>query len=185
MFAYCNNDPVNRTDPSGESGWFIVANAVIGAAVGTVTQVSTNIITGKSWHSGVLGAALGGATYNVVALLTGSLTAASASGSAVEALTSEVIDYASGKKQVNTDNILNSAANVVCKTAENTITASITGKIASKVVYTNSKWFQPKKFSSSFTGNYAKRVFFQTAVQGELTMIYNSIRSAAQQMNSN
>ena len=185
MFAYCNNSPVNKIDPSGEAGWFVAANAIYGAAVGIITQISANVISGTAWHSGILGAATGGATYNVVALTTGNIALASASGSAVEAITNEALNYVTGEKEVTTENVLSSAANIACTTAENAVTASITGNIASKIVHTNSKWFQPQKMASSFTGNYGMRVFFQTAIQGELTMFFNSIKKASQVINTN
>ena len=48
MFAYCENNPVNRSDPSGE--WF---HLVIGAAVGIASQyacdVVANLCAGASW----------------------------------------------------------------------------------------------------------------------------------------
>ena len=178
MFAYCNNNPVILTDPYGEFGWFTIANAVIGAVVGAATQIATNILTKQeNVFAGVVGAAAGGAVYNVVALTTGSLIAASAAGSATEALVNEAGSYLTGQKKLTADNLMNSAANVVCKTAENTITAAVTGKIASGVVKTNSGWFQPKKFVSSFTGKYAKKIWGQTAAQGALTTAYNTIKA--------
>ena len=115
--------------------------------------------------------------YNVVALTTGSLVAASAAGSAAEALTNEAGSYLTGQKKLTVDNLKNSAANVVCRTAENTIAAAFTGKIASGVVKTNSGWFQPKKFISSFTGKYARKILGQTATQGAITAAYNIIKA--------
>ena len=88
MFAYCNNNPIILTDPNGDFGWFTLANAVFGAAVGVVSQITTNILTNQdNIFSGVAGAAVGGAVYNVVALTTGSLVAASTAGAAAEAVT--------------------------------------------------------------------------------------------------
>ena len=40
MFAYCENDPVNRSDPSGEF-WNIVAGAALGAGMEVLTQLAT------------------------------------------------------------------------------------------------------------------------------------------------
>ena len=185
MFAYCRNNPINLADPSGEFGWFTVANAVIGAVVGTVSQIATNFASGNDdLFEGVVGAAVGGAVYNVVALTTGSLPAASAAGAAAEAITNEIGSYMTGEKEVSFNNIMGSAANVVCKTAENAITAAITGKIASTIIKTNSGWFQPKKFVSSFIGKYATKIWQQTAVQGALTTFYNTAKNISVNINA-
>ena len=49
MFAYCGNNPVNMSDPSGEFG--LLAGLVVGAIVGVVSQyvgeVIGNVIEGK------------------------------------------------------------------------------------------------------------------------------------------
>ena len=178
MFAYCNNNPIILTDPNGDFGWFTLANAVFGAAVGVVSQITTNILTNQdNIFSGVAGAAVGGAVYNVVALTTGSLVAASTAGAAAEAVTNEVGSYLTGKKDLTASNLMNSVSNIACKTGENAITAAITGKIASSLVKTNSGWFQPKKFISSFTGKYATKVLSQTATQGALTTAYNTVKA--------
>ena len=177
MFAYCNNNPVLLSDPTGEFGWFTVANAAIGAVVGAASQITVNILNKeKNIFSGVAGAAIGGAVYNVVALATGSLIAASAAGSAAEAITNEVGSYLTGDKQLTGNNIMNSVANVACRTAENTITAAATGKVASNIVKTNKGWFKPKKIASSFTGKYARKIWKQTAIQGVFTTTYNALK---------
>ena len=41
MFAYCENDPVNRSDPDGEF-WNIVAGAALGAGMEVLTQLATD-----------------------------------------------------------------------------------------------------------------------------------------------
>ena len=155
MFAYCNNNPVNTSDPTGEFGLFTLSNAIF---------------------DGVVGAAVGGATYNVVALATGNTALASAAGSAAEAFTNEVGSYITGKKKLTAENIGGSIANIACKTVEGTITAATTGTLAAKVVKTNNKWFKPKKLISCFTGKYAKKVLKQTAVQGAMTTIWNTAK---------
>ena len=40
MFAYCENDPVNKSDPSGELG-HIIAGAALGAGMEVLTQLAT------------------------------------------------------------------------------------------------------------------------------------------------
>ena len=172
MFAYCENNPVMRTDEDGEA-WFTIANAVFGAAVGVVSQVATNLATGQKWSQGILGAALGGAVYNVVALTTNNIALASVASSATEAFTNEAITYFTGEKKFTAENLSGSIANVACKTVANSILASTTGKISTRIVKTNSGWFKPKKFRSSFRGKYARKSLLQTSVQGMLTSFYN------------
>ena len=172
MFAYCENNPVMRTDEDGEA-WFTIANAVFGAAVGVVSQVATNLATGQKWSHGILGAALGGAVYNVVALTTNNIALASVASSATEAFTNEAITYFTGEKKFTAENLSGSIANVACKTVANSILASTTGKISTRIVKTNSGWFKPKKFRSSFRGKYARKSLLQTSVQGMLTSFYN------------
>ena len=43
MFTYCNNNPVNASDPTGEF-WHIVAGAAIGAIIGAVTNLVTQVV---------------------------------------------------------------------------------------------------------------------------------------------
>ena len=172
MFAYCENNPIMRTDEDGEA-WFTIANAVFGAAVGVVSQVATNLATGQKWSHGILGAALGGAVYNVVALTTNNIALASVASSATEAFTNEAITYFTGEKKFTAENLSGSIANVACKTVANSILASTTGKISTRIVKTNSGWFKPKKFRSSFRGKYARKSLLQTSVQGMLTSFYN------------
>ena len=166
MFAYCKNNPVSMSDPTGEFGWLTLASALIGAAIGAVTQIATNIATGEKWYDGVVGAAVGGAVYNVVALTTGSVVAAAAASTAAESFTNEVISYATGEKELTGKNVLNSLTNVASDVATNVVMTAATGKLAEKVVKINKGWFKPKKLVSSFTGKYARRIWEQTAVQG-------------------
>jgi len=180
MYAYCNNNPVISTDPNGEFAWFTAANFAIGAVVGAATQITANLLTGNtslmgenSMFKGVVGAALGGGVYNVVGLATGSIAAASAAGSATEAVVNEIGTYFGSGKKLTFRNVASSAANVVTTTVTNSLTAAVTGKISTRLIKTNNGWFKPKKFISSFTGKYAKKIWGQTAAQGAMTAGYN------------
>ena len=116
---------------------------------------------------------MGGAVYNVVALTTNNIALASVASSATEAFTNEAITYFTGEKKFTAENLSGSIANVACKTVANSILASTTGKISTRIVKTNSGWFKPKKFRSSFRGKYARKSLLQTSVQGMLTSFYN------------
>ena len=52
-FAYCDNNPVSRSDDGGEF-WNLAAGAVIGAAISAVSQVVGNVASGEHWSNGVL-----------------------------------------------------------------------------------------------------------------------------------
>ena len=175
MFAYCENNPVMGSDPTGEFSMFAAANFVIGAVTGAASQIISNIATGQKWSSGVVGAALGGGTYNVVSLVTGgNLVLASAAGSAVEATTNEVGTYLNGNKKLNMENIKNSFLNITTKTIGNSLAVGATGHAASKIVKTSANWFQPQKLKSCFMGKYAKKVEAQSGIQGFMMSIYNT-----------
>ena len=64
MFAYCENDPVNRSDPSGEF-WATVAKMAVGAAVNVATTVVTNAIAGAPLTEGIGEAAMEGAVTSI------------------------------------------------------------------------------------------------------------------------
>ena len=63
LFAYCDNNPVIRSDNGGEF-WHIVAGAVIGAAIGAVSSIVTQKISGQeiSWAKVGISAAFGAAS---------------------------------------------------------------------------------------------------------------------------
>ena len=164
-FAYCDNNPVSRSDDGGDLWQFAVAAGVIGAVVGGVSQMATNVLTHQSLGEGVAGAIIGGAVYGAVAMATNSVKAASIAGGAAEAATNEVVSYITKEKKLTKRNVLNSVGNVLQNTAVNTVFAATSGKLSTKIVKTNSGLLQPKKIVTCFTGKYARKVWKQTFVQ--------------------
>lgn len=85
MFAYCQNNPVNHSDPTGkllaEALVFIGVSSVIGALAGTFTAVCTggNILEG-ALEGAALGAVAATATVLVPILLPSTASAAVATG---------------------------------------------------------------------------------------------------------
>ena len=65
-FAYCDNNPVSRSDDGGEF-WNLAAGAVIGAAISAVSQVVGNVASGEHWSNGVLVATASGAASGALA----------------------------------------------------------------------------------------------------------------------
>ena len=83
MWAYCGNNPVNRYDDGGEF-WHIVIGAAVGAAIGFVSSVASDLISGKSiqevdWGRAGIAAAFGAISGAVSATGLGSLAQAAIS----------------------------------------------------------------------------------------------------------
>ena len=101
LYAYCDNNPIMRRDTSGELWGFILAGAAIGAAVGAVTQIADNAISGRDLGDGVLLSAVGGAITGAVgATGLGALGQAYVSGavSAATDVITQVKDSGKGMK---------------------------------------------------------------------------------------
>ena len=81
MFAYCDNNPVNGYDPTGEFSWI---TGLIGAAVGLVVSVVSAAVTGGD-ATDIIISGLSSATAGFIIGSTGSQTAARAAGAAVVA----------------------------------------------------------------------------------------------------
>ena len=68
LFAYCDNDPINRFDNGGQF-WNVIAGAFIGGVIGGASQAISNLIDGKPILQDIATSAVKGA-------LGGALTAA-------------------------------------------------------------------------------------------------------------
>ena len=92
MFAYCENNPVMRTDEDGEVS-HIVIGAIIGAAAGVAGQLISDLVSGgkiSSWQNYV-GSAIGGALGGTVLAATGNSKLANAVTDGMSTLTTGVI----------------------------------------------------------------------------------------------
>ncbi len=117
VFSYCENDPVNRVDTEGDFWLFGVIGAVAGAIIGGVSKVVANACTGRPLQEGVIGAAVGGAVSGAIVATTGNTALASYAGSAAGSATEEIISYTWGEKELNWDNVKQSAVTVARDTA--------------------------------------------------------------------
>ena len=89
MFAYCENNPVNRQDKNGQWGNIIIG-ALIGAIVGVVGQVVSDVVTSivndevtiSNWQT-YTGALVGGAVGGAILGGTGNVALANAATGAV------------------------------------------------------------------------------------------------------
>mgnify|MGYP002515998197 CR=1 FL=1 len=66
LFAYCDNNPINRADQGGNI-WHIVVGAFVGGLIGGVTQAVSNLIQGKSVTNGLVSSVLSGAASGALA----------------------------------------------------------------------------------------------------------------------
>lgn len=66
MFAYCENDPVNKSDPTGEF-WNIVVGAALGAGMEVLTQLATDTkLRDINWVGVAVQGAVGAVTSGTI-----------------------------------------------------------------------------------------------------------------------
>ena len=102
MFAYCENDPVNRSDPSGEAFSLITiaVGATVGALVNAAGTAAANILEGKAWNDGIGLALLSGAVSGAVSTVSMN-PAARLAISAVASAAESVYDQVKNDGSVN------------------------------------------------------------------------------------
>ena len=102
MFAYCENDPVNRSDPSGEAFSLITiaVGATVGALVNAAGTAAANILEGKDWNDGIGLALLSGAVSGAVSTISMN-PAARLAISAVASAAESVYDQVKNDGSVN------------------------------------------------------------------------------------
>lgn len=106
MFAYCGNNPVQNTDPSGTTWFTAIVGGIIGAAVGAISAA----VTGGTATDVIIGAIAGGASGAVIGA-TGSLKAGKTAGRVVAASISAVGTFVDAKLNgVNTGDAIICAA---------------------------------------------------------------------------
>ena len=71
MFAYCENDPVNKSDSNGEA--FSLITVAVGATVGALVNAAgtavANVLEGKAWNDGIGSALVSGAVSGAVSTI--------------------------------------------------------------------------------------------------------------------
>ena len=182
LYAYCLNNPVMYSDPSG---LFVLTTFGIGAIVALVSasiiigggiQLASNALAGETgsdlWR-GVAGAALG-AGANALALclvpFTGgaSLAISALIGAYVQTTVDTVETLIRGEDVSLLMTILDFRVNFA--------TTFVGNVVGAKIIPTNAGWFKPQKFISVFTKPYGQKLLLQTALGTLLSGIVNFIR---------
>ena len=130
MYAYCENNPVNRSDPTGQ--WFglddLIAGAV-GAVVGLASQLVSDVVTSacsgswqfSSWQTYV-GAGVGGAIGGVTTLYAGPVVGAAVGAGSATLIGQTLENVTGGKKRT------------VAQIAKNTAVDATIGAVVSRVI---------------------------------------------------
>ena len=66
LYLYCDNNPVSRKDDEGEF-WHILAAGAVSAAIGMVTTVLENKVSGNAWYDGLAESAVTGFVSGAIA----------------------------------------------------------------------------------------------------------------------
>ena len=153
VYAYTDNNPVNRTDSSGQVWYQVVMLAAAwGIALGAIglgAQVASNLLYNRTWSDGIAGAFAGGATVGVlIAVNPGvGLVMSSYTSSFVE---STVNQWVYDKKV--------DMGITMFETGWNGTTGLLAGKVADTYVKVNPGWIKPQKAVTVLTGNHTKAV---------------------------
>ena len=99
LFAYCDNNPIMRSDEDGEF-WNVVSGAIIGGLISATTQVISNLICGEEWYSGVLISAASGAISGGLAATGLGKLGQGVANALINAGASALGDWASGNKGI-------------------------------------------------------------------------------------
>lgn len=180
LYAYCNNDPVNKIDPSGHFAisFGIAALIVItlgSSLIGGTVQLVSNALagaTGSELWRGVAGAALGtgvNALALCLAMPTGGASIFIAAGASALVQTGvDTIETLIRGEEVGWETLLDFGLN---------FGATLLGNyIGGKMVPTNSGWFKPQKFLSVFLKPYGQKILLQSAIGAGISGVVNFIR---------
>ena len=162
MYCYAGNNPVSRIEIDG-CLWFQVAGALAGGIIGFATKVVSNVVSGEKWDNGVKGAIAGGAVTGLLMTtplgLSSSLTTSYA-GALAESVVNQAVDG---------DGI--SWETTIKDTLVDGTGDYLLGKTYKNIYTINKGWYRPKKFKTSFTGSYIKKL--------RTNMIQDSVLSEA------
>ena len=99
LYAYCDNDPINRLDEDGDI-WHIVVGGIVGGFISGIVKVSSNIAQGKKATEGLGIALLAGAASGALAA-TGVGLIGIAAGNTVISMAESAVNQYSNSGSVN------------------------------------------------------------------------------------
>lgn len=185
LFAYCGNNPINAIDENGQF-WFTIMTTAVGAIVGACSAIVNSIIleeeiTAKT----VIGGAINGAVTGFILGTTKGTAIATASfvAAAAESAFYEIYDYASGEKELTTENFIHSVVDVGIDTIINGGVNYVCNKSASLIpsLKTNPGWFKPQSASSYLTKSYGQKMIGQTVVGASSGTLLHTLTSKAKE----
>ena len=171
LYCYCGNDPILGYDKNGKF-WFTFLSTVIGGLIGGISSIVSQICSGDepSWEAFASGFVGGAVSGFIIGITKGACVGlANYASAAAESFTGEMIEYATGRKDLTGDNVMASIVNIVKDTAINGTINCVADRIGGKLypnLKTNKGWFVPKKFISFFTKSYGQKVIAGNLVGG-------------------
>ena len=166
MFAYCENDPVNKSDPSGEA--FSLITIAVGATVGALVNAAgtalSNVAAGKDWNDGIGLALLSGAVSGAVSTISMN-PAARLAISAVASAAESVYDQVKNDGSVNLGRLTADVAVGTISGYSGYIGNSLTGSFVKSGSMLKGQIGNAFKSNNAFDGlkragkNYLKRTF--------------------------
>ncbi|MDD3392503.1 MAG: RHS repeat-associated core domain-containing protein [Bacilli bacterium] len=164
MYVYTENNPICRTDSSGGI-WFHVAGAVIGGLSSFGIKIISNISSGNTWYSGTAGAFANGAIAGFIVTTPFGLKAAGiATASYGSSLAESLVE------QLLSNNGVSLSA-IIWDTAINGTIDFVLGSVIGDVYKINKGWYRPQKISTSFAGNYTRKLTVNTIVSDTYTQV--------------
>ena len=182
-FVYCGNNPIVRSDDTG-NGWWILGGILFGAAMGFFGNMLSNCMSGRPWNEGWLGATASGMIMGGCAMA-GMPVLGSVLGAGTGSFLNESSSYIPGVASFNgkepqaiiPQNILRSTANVAIETVQGSMLSTITGNVATQVIPSPNVLIVPSSATSSLKGalisDYAINAHSQTIFSTGLDVSIN------------
>ena len=167
LYIYCGNNPVVRRDNEGDSFLGGLIWGFAGAAINVGAKMIDNVSRGKSVTDGIGEALIDGAVGGIAAYTSFGITiGVTIATNIVSNTINESISYVSGQKELNADNVNESALNIGKNTVVDSTLSLISGGIVKNLGFsTNGGWFKPQKFLPSLAGKHSRKYYLSTFLE--------------------